>query len=105
MIKPKEFELFKKIASGYEGNIVEKDDEISITSVNKIAGYNSPTDTEYTISVRKYDDNGITRVYLSGHEKGHWSGFTETFTEHDLERNLKQKGFIKKAQLSIFDLL
>lgn len=101
-----EFELFKRIASEYEGEITETEKEISITAKTEKLGYSSNNGvTEWTISVRKYMDNGEMKYFLSGHERGHWSGFSTSYSEGLTRQTLDSHQFKKKpfVQLSLFD--
>lgn len=103
-----EFELFKRIVSEYEGKIVERENEVAIIAKTKACGCLSKAPTEWTISVRAYDNQGERCYLLSGHEKGHWSGFGMTFTEEMLLLQLKRLEFVLKRlqykQLSLFDI-
>lgn len=103
-----EFELFKRIVSEYEGKIIERENEVLIIAKTKACGCLSKAPTEWTISVRAYVDQGKKHYLLSGHEKGHWSGFSTTFNEEMLRLNLERCKFILKRrqnkQLSLFDI-
>ena len=101
------FELFKRIASEYEGEITETENEISITAKTERIGYQSNNGfTEWTISARKYMDNGEAKYFLSGHERGNWSGFTTSYSEGLARQALDSHQFKKKpfVQLSLFDI-
>lgn len=99
------FDIFKSIASLYEGVIDVKEKEISITAVNNIAGYTSKDRTEYTISIRRYIDKGKYNYFLSGHERGHFSAFSESYEEERIKKLLDKYKFRKRAyiQISLFD--
>jgi hypothetical protein len=99
------FDIFKRIASLYEGVIDVKENEISITAVNNIAGYTSKNKTEYTLSVRRYMDKGKFNYFLSGHERGNFSGFSESYKEERIKELLDKYAFKKRAyiQTSLFD--
>lgn len=101
----KEFKAFKRIANQYEGKIQELKDSVSITAVVPIAGYVSEVETEYTLECRTYVDKGEHKFFLSGHEKGHWSGFTESYSVENIEKLFKKYKFKPKAQISLFDFL
>lgn len=99
------FEFFKRIACEYEGEITETEKEISISAKTQKIGYMSNNGfTEWTISVRKYLDNGEYKYLISGHERGQWSGFSTSYSEELVRQTLESHRFKKKPfiQLSLF---
>lgn len=114
-----EFELFKKIASEYEGKIVEAPNTISITANNEIASHyqdgtvHTKKVVECTLRIQMYEnEDGSKRISFSGEEKTYsiLGGFGTTFAEDTFRKQLKRYNFIKKketqdTQVSIFDLI
>lgn len=114
--KMKEFELFKRIVSGYNGKIVENENEISITANNEIASYyeNGEVHTkkvvECVLALRLYiGEDGMKRISFQGNEKTYSiiGGFgSPSFSEERLLRELKRYNFKPKlGQMNLFNLV
>ena len=111
-----EFKLFKRIVSGYDGKIVETDNEISITANNKIASYyqegsvHTEKVVECQLRIKAYEnDDGTERISFQGEEKTYsiLGGFGGSFSEESLRYNLKRYNFKPKGekQMNLFDLV
>lgn len=112
----KEFEIFKRIVSGYNGKIIENDYEISITANNEIASYyqdgsvHTKKVVECVLKLRLYKtEEGTQRISFQGDEKtcSIIGGFgSPSFSEERLLQELKRYNFKPKGteQMSLFDI-
>lgn len=117
MKRPIEFDVFKRIASEYEGVITESDQEIKITANNKIASYyqdgtvHREKIVKCELRLKVYEnDNGHKRLSFQGEEKTYeiLGGFGGSWSEESMRYNLERYKFKKKiadGQLTFFDLL